>query len=145
MFIRRIQTSTYTLRLSSPRISPTNSLSDFRWNNRRINDSRWVLYFHLNKQENIIFDNYSFQRKSISRCSSKKPKYYAIAIGGGLMIAIIVIAILVPLMGISKHMTTNKTEATLSKVSFIDWLHSHLHFQALWNEFSLKLTSYNKR
>jgi hypothetical protein len=42
-----------------------------------------------------------------------------------------VIAILVPLIGIPKHMTTNTTEATSSKISFIDCLHSHLHFQAL--------------
>lgn len=40
MFIKKHRVSQYTLRLSSPRITPSNSLSEAEWDNEKI-QNRW--------------------------------------------------------------------------------------------------------
>ncbi len=106
--------STYTLRLSSPRITPSNSLSDVEWDNEtRYN--RYVFCFFLYEgQQNVLY--LFFQRKTALKCSPKKTKYIIVAIAAGLTIAIVIaIGILVPSISTSKSSATENNGATSSE------------------------------
>jgi hypothetical protein len=65
MLIRKTKISKYTLRIPSPRVTPSSSLSDIEWNNET-KYNRQVFYFPLyDRKKNGMFDICFFFKENL--------------------------------------------------------------------------------